>query len=219
MSWILHDQAGQWTDGESTIDIDLSSNPRIRFSHPRNHRWGMSLAPGRLSIPDENATQPTAAHPVSDFYVRGNDLVAAYAERPPLPYAYQVYFSVLPSLPETIALELWLSVQTSTLEAHPILELSPEGELGVCDTHTTNGVLRLRGGTAGVVIHPLDQKEVSIEANGDRVQHLRAFGSFMEKGVIRRMRIQLITSQKALSQDEWNEISSAFSRSPLPLTA
>jgi hypothetical protein len=219
MSWILHDQAGQWTDGQSTIDIDLKSSPRIRFSHLGEYVWGMAIAPECSSSSSGSSTAVSPTHAASDHYVRGNDLVAAYAERAPLTYAYQVYFSIVPSLPGTIALELWLSVQTSTLEAHPVLNLSAEGELGECKALAHPGVLRLRDNKAGIVIHPLDQREVTIEADGQQVPHLRAFGSFMEKGVIRRMRIQLITSQNALSQDDWHKISSAFSVSPLPLTA
>lgn len=216
MTWSLHDQAGQWTDGLSTIDVDLSSNPRIRFSHLGNYLWGLAMSPETASTA---AAPEMPSHAASDFYVRGKDLVATYAERSPLPYAFQLYFSVLSSDPGTIALEVWLSVQTSTLEAHPVLHLSPEGELGGCDAQATGGVLRLRDSAAGIVIYPSDQKEVRIELDSNRVPHLKAFGSFMEKGVIRRMRLQLISGQKALSQDNWNEIVSAFSASPLPLTA
>lgn len=219
MSWILHDQAGQWTDGQSTIDIDLKSSPRIRFSHLGEYVWGIAIATESSNSLNDSSVPASSAYAASDFYIRGNDLVASYAERAPLTYAYQVYFSIVPSLPGTIALELWLSVQTSTLEAHPVLHLSPEGKLGGCDGQAADGILRLRDSKAGIAVHPLDQREVTIETDGQQVPHLKAFGSFMEKGVIRRMRIQLITSQNALSQDDWHKISSAFSTSPLPLTA
>jgi hypothetical protein len=234
MSWILHDQEGQWEAGDWMVRVALQSNPHVRFFHHGEYLWGASICPTDPSIPSTPRLTQTnspdspssdfaqTSYPASDCYVRGEDLVAAYAERAPLPFAYQVYFCAMPSDSQRLCLELWLSVQTSTLEAHPTLLLNLDSGAGasqsVASTETP-GVVAFRSGTAGVVVHPLDQKDVSIDVTSHASAPIKAFGGFMEKGVIRRMRLQLVTSGVVIAPSEWGEIVSEFAASPLPLTA
>ncbi|AMV32342.1 hypothetical protein VN12_09475 [Pirellula sp. SH-Sr6A] len=229
MSWILHDQEGQWETGDWTVRVALQSSPEIRFFHHGAYLWGVSICPTDPSISSNVPTAPSTGSdlrpsdfPASDFYVRGEDLVAAYAERAPLPFAYQVYFCALPSDPKRVCLEMWLSVQTSTLEAHPTLLLNLGNGAGTDLSPgftETPGVVALRNGTAGLIVHPLDQKDVTIDLAPPAIAPFKAFGGFMEKGVIRRMRLQLVTSNEVIAPGDWDRIVSEFAASPLPLTA
>ncbi len=62
--------------------------------------------------------------PLSESYIRQGDFVAIYSEQSPLTFGYQVYFCLKPTTDDLMVIELWLSVQTSTLESHPQLRLS-----------------------------------------------------------------------------------------------
>jgi hypothetical protein len=138
---------------------------------------------------------------------------------------------------DLLIVELWLSVQTSTLESHPQLRLSfapsieenPQSEL----MEIAPGQIRSSDAKSGLIVHPLDVADctwfptstiphsTSIESGtvNSRKPELLAFGGFMEKGVIRRMRLQLVNSRQRIDAQLWHQLVESFTSSPLPLTA
>jgi hypothetical protein len=156
---------------------------------------------------------------LGDSYTRQNDFVVQFPERDPWRFGYQVYFCARPQ-PEHQALavmELWISVQTSTLESHPQVELNIVGStLAATQRDMPRGLYASSDHRFGFIVHPLDIDDcVPSRSNSS----FSVFGRFMEKGVIRRMRCQVAAASHSLTADQWTELVDGFTRSPLPLTA
>lgn len=159
-------------------------------------------------------------------------------------FGYQVYFCLKPTTEDLLVIELWLSVQTSTLESHPQLRLCFDASSN-CDAGSNGdagpnleqpsrfaeiapGQIQSEDLTRGVIVHPLDIADCtwvphsntnSLSPGNSRKPELLAFGGFMEKGVIRRMRLQLVHSRQKIDANRWQQLVESFSNSPLPLTA
>jgi hypothetical protein len=144
-------------------------------------------------------------------------LIVTCPERKPYPFGYQVYFSVTTGEDDTVALELWLSVQTSTLESHPQVRLNFDENFW-CPDDREHLPIRKHDQHFGIMIHPLDESDTRWQ-NAQHFQSLLVFGRFMEKGVIRRMRIRIIGSGTSIPSSGWLELFNDFAASPLPLTA
>lgn len=189
-----------------------------------------------------NAPPIDANLPLGESYIRQDDFVAIYPEQRPLSFGFQIYYCVKQPVNEVLVVELWLSVQTSTLESHPQLRLSFTPNT---DDKSQSDLLeiapgQIRSGDAksGLIVHPLDVADctlfpaptvpTSTSSNSTTIEsvtvnsrkpELLAFGGFMEKGVIRRMRLQLVNSRQKIDAQLWHQLVESFSNSPLPLTA
>jgi len=175
--------------------------------------------------------------PLGESYIRQDDFVAIYPEQSPLTFGFQVYYCVKQPVNDLLVIELWLSVQTSTLESHPQLRLSFEpcndGEHPSVLEELAPGQVLSSDGKRGVIVHPLDVADCTwlndsgLDGSGEnnsgagnsRKPSLLAFGGFIEKGVIRRMRLQLVHSRQKIDASHWHQLVESFSNSPLPLTA
>ncbi|MCU0720613.1 MAG: hypothetical protein MUC83_12970 [Pirellula sp.] len=175
--------------------------------------------------------------PLGESYIRQNDFVAVYPEQSPLTFGFQVYCCVKSSVNDLLIIELWLSVQTSTLESHPQLrlcfDLSSDGDHPSVFEEKAAGQVLSSDAKRGLIVHPLDvadctwsvnsglnhSGEKNSGASNSRKPELLAFGGFMEKGVIRRMRLQLVHSSQKIDAQHWHHLVESFSNSPLPLTA
>ena len=130
-------------------------------------------------------------------------------------FGYQIDIRLLDEAPhKALAMEIWLSIQTSRLDSHPQLEVKLKGERfkGLVENSWTSESCRL-----GILVHPLDQHDCHIMQENDGLA-MRVFGRFMEKGVIRRMRFRLIAALEPESVAYWRDRFEEFSNSPLPLT-
>jgi hypothetical protein len=170
--------------------------------------------------------------PLAESYIRQDDFVAIYPEQSPLSFGFQVYYCVKQPVDDMLIAELWLSVQTSTLESHPQLRLSfaPSNEENQPSelAEIAPGQILSSDARSGLIIHPLDIADCLWIPNAtpyesgtikSRKPELLAFGGFMEKGVIRRMRLQLVHSRHKIDAQHWHQLVESFSNSPLPLTA
>ena len=210
MSWNLRESAAKWDGQPWSVDVDLT-RPSIRFCNAAQ----LPALVIAVTPRDQHTKQSTVSLPLGEAYVRQKDLIAIFPESAPGRFGYQIDMRVLPhGLPNTFAIEIWLSVQTSLLDSNPQLELHLSGETFKL---SVNNCWTSESSTLGLLVHPLDQQDCHMESIQDGLA-MRVFGRFMEKGVIRRMRFQLIATTEAQAVRFWQERFEEFSDSPLPLT-
>jgi hypothetical protein len=219
MSWTKNEAYAQCNLGTWTARVDLRDQPSLSLFEDQ------TKPPVKVLFVPQEALQPASRHQphshdshlqLGDSYVRQSDLVTIFPEHEPFRFGYQVYFCVKPSLPNTMLVELWLSVQTSTLESHPQIKLVMEGCSLMAESRS---LYRSHDKTCGLLVHPLDALDCSPVTESRPGSAFLVFGRFMEKGVIRRMRCQVVVSSVGLSSADWEQLLDSFSQSPLPLTA
>ena len=132
---------------------------------------------------------------------------------------------------DALAIELWISVQTSLLDTHPAIEIrsrAPDAQwhdltlkdLSVDKSdHTAIGLVKKSGVTAMVMIEPSDAQQARRIVQRSDEFTLRVLGDFMEKGVIRRARLRLLAVTAELPRSKITSLFRSFTDSPLPLTA
>ena len=214
MSWDLRDSTAQWNGPHWSVDVDLaheSSQPLVQI-HDSWQRPVLSIG----ITPSEQQVEDSATRlHFGEAYVRQTDLIAIFPELAPWRFGYQMDIRLMDDAhPNTLVMEIWLSIQTSLLDSHPQLELQFRGEPfnAVMDNCWTSDTSRI-----GLLIHPLDQQDCRIEQVEEGLA-MRVFGRFMEKGVIRRMRFRLIAALEPVTAVFWRDRFEEFSNSPLPLT-
>ena len=214
MSWDLRDSTAQWNGPHWSVDVALahgSSQPLIQIQDASQQPvLSVGITPREL-----DGSHSAAGFQFGDAYVRQKDLIAIFPELAPGRFGYQIDIRLLDEAPhKALAMEIWLSIQTSRLDSHPQLEVKLKGERfkGLVENSWTSESCRL-----GILVHPLDQHDCHIMQENDGLA-MRVFGRFMEKGVIRRMRFRLIAALEPESVAYWRDRFEEFSNSPLPLT-
>ena len=214
MSWDLRDSTAHWNGSPWSVDVALaheSGQPLIQI-HDTSQRPVISVG---ITPSESDGGHSAAGLQFGDAYVRQKDLIAIFPELAPWRFGYQIDLRLLDEAPlKAVAMEIWLSIQTSRLDSHPQLELQIKGERfkALAENCWASESCRL-----GVMVHPLDQHDCHILQEKDGLA-MRVFGRFMEKGVIRRMRFRLIVAMERESIADWRERFEEFSNSPLPLT-
>ncbi|MEN0109526.1 MAG: hypothetical protein AAF805_02270 [Planctomycetota bacterium] len=175
---------------------------------------GTTAATGRLlTVTAVDAPLP----PPDETYVRGDDWVSTHPTTNEWPFRLQAYRGLrrLPSC-RGFAMTLTLSLQTPLLETRPRLLVSSyivDKPLGV---RGDRAVAELDGFMLASTPHPTDASECETVETPDGSAAHEFAPSFLEKGVIRRVRFALVAfpSDQApdAAIDEWSE-------APLPLTA
>lgn len=130
-----------------------------------------------------------------DAYARASDLVAVYAETEPETFSWQVYWRAAAPESGVVLVDVILSYQTPLLESFPRVAthtVLPAGEVenlsGECDCV----ILRPTDcdWSYAEMTHPKDRGTLQTLAAGE-VQLVRELGGqFLEKGVIRRLRLR-----------------------------
>ena len=178
-----------------------------------------------------------SSRPASESYVRQNDLIADFAQSDQSQFGFETYFRLIPSAShDLLGLEIWLSVQTELLDSTPAMDLTsiiPNSQWEIVSDLMVEGVpaawRSLPSGdgstTAGlaalVLVHPLDVGQTNYVANplaAKDMLPLRIFSHFMEKGVIRRARVQVYLSHEPFSAGLCRDLFEQFAASELPLT-
>lgn len=186
--------------------------------------------------------------PLADSYVRGDDLVAGYKPADDWPYSPQLYWSAAPlagTEKDNVlgALSLLISVETHLLDTwprvcvgaqlpcHELLQVLPDsGQAEKLDTvgnvrRSTIAcclLYRLTGAPISYVeiMPPADFRELSLSR--DESGHYRAawhlFADFLEKGVIRRARLQSAFLPREHDVRLALASCAAMRQRPLPLT-
>ena len=214
MSWDLRGSTANWHVPHWSMDVVFvngSHQPWIQI-HDAVKKTILSVG---IMPREQNANHSPAGIPFEDAYVRQRDLIALFPQVVPWNFGYQVDIRMLTdSLLDTLTMEIWLSIQTSLLDAYPQLELQLKGDRfnTLVENCWTSESSRM-----GLLVHPLDQADCQIDLEMNSLT-MRVFGRFMEKGVIRRMRFRLIAASSPKTPSYWRDRSKEFSHSPLPLT-
>jgi hypothetical protein len=195
---------------------------------------------------DDGASESSWPLPLADAYIRGDDLVATYKPTKDWPYSPQLYWSANPlhAADNPLAsLSLQISVETHLLDTWPRITVSSqlacqellrvEPEAGT--TETLHRKQTIRPSTrACCVLHRLAEPPISyteVVPAGDfrelTVQHdargaYRAewhlFADFLEKGVIRKARLQSAFLPRENDVPIALAYCAATEQRPLPLT-
>jgi hypothetical protein len=183
-----------------------------------------------------------------DSYSRGNDLVTSYAGTDGWPFSPQIYWtgeSIDVAGVALHTLSIMLSIQTDLLDTHPkivvrsslptdeVLRVSVAGDELLVDSHA-DGELhinpqataccqlwRLPGGELSYaeIMPRSDFRQLSVERNDHMAtSRWELFSEFLEKGVIRRARLQAMFLPREDDVQLAAECCQAIERQPLPLT-
>ncbi len=193
--------------------------------------------------------QPLPQHTLrtEEVYVRQQDLIARFGQGPQDQYSFQVdYRLVEVPAPFDLGLEIWISVQTSLLDTAPKLALTSVGcEAWSCWNHQqligdtdcvhdeadsgwsgsqTNSRAAMINTAAECsfvwLVEPRDQVQLHWTCpTKEAKQTAELFGSFLEKGVIRRARLQLLVSHQKVDVAEIQTAYAQLRHRELPLTA
>lgn len=212
--WRLDDNKARLESPQLTCQLDLAL--------PAHGVTGLRVAPDsnqlrtcnkvsilRLMVPSQDAC-------LTDAYVRGNDLVATYAESSEYPCRLQVYWR-FESAAEYVGVQMIVSVQTSVLDATP----------GLIVTSQLSGPPKsVKHGTIVASLHDSDlcYAEITdcsnIESTRVRDSKItyRLFPGSLEKGVIRRARILTCFLPEPSAEQTAQTLREQFIRSTPPLT-
>ncbi len=182
---------------------------------------------------------------LGDFYSRGEDITIQFPADENRNFNIQLDLRIIRQTDDVLVVEFWLSIQTHLLDSRPSVKISfelaamqtrsifndeemiqSESDVDLTTDKPVPAGLIAETTNAGpyisssLFIHPLDQRDIrwTLSHEGDSEVELDWFGQFMEKGVIRRGRMQVILSQKPMTVDCLRALYKDFAESPLPLT-
>jgi hypothetical protein len=170
----------------------------------------------------EDLTPTGETWPVADVYTRGHDLVATYREPAGQPFHLQVYWRVLgPAKFMSSSLEAIVSIQTREWEAYPFLAVT--SALDVSHVQLDEGGVNFlsRHDWSYVEASPQGDFEPSVvEPSSELSRACWSYGKrFMERGVIRRLRLRGAFPPIANAEDAITQLRLEFASEPPPLTA
>ena len=219
--WFLQGSQAKLACGALLAEIDVERPTRGLH----NLRLGVEKVAGYLmgvNVAAENADDEEPWQP-ADVYTRGNDLVATYREPLGQPFTLQVYWRVVaPKNRQSAALESIVSIQTREWEAHPHVTLT--SALAVHSARLENGGVIFRSHHNWAYVEatpPGDFIPSACESNSPNLHAARwAYGNhFMERGVIRRLRLRGVIVPIAEAGDAIEQLRADLIAVPPPLTA
>jgi hypothetical protein len=154
--------------------------------------WNAANVVGRVLGVSAGATSAP-----QDAFARENDLVAVYAQSEPQEFLWQVYWRASAPAARVVVLDAILSLQTPLSESFPRVTSHTVLSVGEAAKLPGDGdiiVLRPAGcdWTYAEMTHPKDRGLLEVasvpEGHSRIVRHLG--GQFLEKGVIRRLRLR-----------------------------
>ncbi|MBX3421409.1 MAG: hypothetical protein KF752_07615 [Pirellulaceae bacterium] len=187
------------------------------------------------------AIRPLPKHSltVDELYERDCDLIARFRQADQDGYGFQVDWRLLPvAQPLYAAVEVWISIQTQLLDSSPSVEIVSQSSAGW--KRWTHGELAAQSGddeqldsnsTAVLsstdsqatwlwMIEPRDQVQVHwVSSPQESSQRGNLFGAFLEKGVIRRARMQLLVGSSKINHQDVAQAYQRLAQRALPLTA
>lgn len=231
-----------WTQSGSRVEW-LSENWKIAYDLA-SPSGGVSVS----SVRDKTAhwsvfqlhPQPHHSFQIEDSFLRSHDAVVRYAQSERDQFGFQVDLRQVPTAELggfDFGLEVWLSVQTQLLDTHPkflvdfgapagswtaVAESAlnrdasettfPSGHFAAMDNSSASGHVAL-------LVHPTDTAQTKLISSAAASTKLELLGSFMEKGVIRRVKLRLLIARSQQTSSSLAEAYTSFIGSPLPLTA
>jgi len=245
-AWTLNGTIAELHRGPLSARIDVT-RPDLGLQHIQLNGHdlpGHLLAVRRHA--DDVASESAWPLPLADAYIRGDDLVATYKPTDDWPYSPQLYWSASPldAAADLLAsLSLLISVETHRLDTWPritvssklacreLLEVYPA--TGTSESLHANQTIR-PSTTSCCVLHRLadlpisyaeimpanDFRELTVRqvAGGGYQAEWQLFADFLEKGVIRRARLQSAFLPRENEAGLALACCAAMEQRPLPLT-
>jgi hypothetical protein len=211
------------TAGEFSAVVDVT-RPGLGV---HQFRWTSELCEWNLmrigaGTADKPEVSFEASWKPSDVYVRGFDLVAAYREPAELPFNVQLYSRVIEGqAAERLVLESIISVHTRTWEAYPIVCVDSSLPKGKMSSPSDDDVRVWRHDNWGYaeLSFPGDFELVANnKICSTNAGHWQYGPAFMERGVIRRLRLRGVVMRGDLPI-AIDQLQSAFAATAPPLTA
>lgn len=233
--WNVQDRRGQVTANDAhSLTARWNSCGRDWVCHVGAASEGISF--GDPDEPLHLSVMPPGPDvlPVADEqHVRGDEWKVSLPQADGQ-FSLRMSVRVIEATQTRWVIEPTFSIQTSLLDTHPTLDLRAAGQspLAVSDSqsasvsmgelaHSITSVgLPCGGGQVHVLLGSLDAPFTQDLSTADRL-HLRLFGEFLEKGVIRKARpwIILDSSESGVSVEELTSCLDQLNQTPLPLTA
>ncbi len=217
--WFLQGTKAKLACGALSAEIELQWPTRglrnLLLSGETVDGWLMGVDVA-LEEATERLWQPT------DVYTRGSDLIATYRKPRGQPFTLQVYWRVVaPNDCQAAVVEAIVSIQTREWEAHPHVTLT--SALAVDNSRVENGgvFFRSQHDWGYVEVSPPGDFTASTgETTAQRLcsSHWSYGNQFMERGVIRRLRLRGAFVPTAEAEDAVNQMRSDLLIEPLPLT-
>jgi hypothetical protein len=246
--WTLPDEGfAQLAVGAVTALVDPPW-PNRGLSHVRVNDQVFDAMTARLLVITPQDDPPIWHARLVDRYVRGNDLVATYTGNDSWPYAPQIYWSAEPEAADGAALgslSVVVSIQTNLLDTHPrvfvrsgipadeLLMVRVSGRDTIVDTpadgvqlldagSSAHGLVwRLPGGEMSYaeMMPTSDIRQLEIRRGGPGcMARWELFSEFLEKGVIRRARVQSVFLPREDDVHLAAKCCRMLASRPLPLT-
>lgn len=206
----------------------------VDFS-PSDPGAGLQVSRGGNSLGKLLSVFPQPAHSrnIQEAYVRQDDLIVRYEQDGSDLYTFQLNWRAFDCiLSGSLGIELWISIQTSLLDTHPVVGVKSSSPAAIWETLTLRDlsdidselpaavVARREDHTLLIMIQASDAEQVELRRCDSAQEHeLQMFGHFMEKGVIRRARLCLVAAPNILDDAAVRLVYEQFTASPLPLTA
>jgi hypothetical protein len=242
--WKLFAQAAKLADCELQALVNFD-RPQEGIRAARASNGGNDLRILSLVANDVVGEWPAK---VVDIYTRGNDTVVTYAGNETWPFAPQIYWTVESSEVggSTVhSLSIVVSIQTDRLDSHPqivvrsslpsdeVLRVSVAGDELLVDSHADGELQHDPQATAccqlwrlpgdewsyAEIMPTSDFRRLSVERDNHQAStQWELFSEFLEKGVIRRARLQAMFLPREDDVQLAAECCQAIERRPLPLT-
>lgn len=221
VSWQLNDTRATFRGGDFSATLDALSPERGLYDVSLA---GTTLVDCQFLGLDVDASGETV---LADFYQRGRDLIARYAQTTQRVFAIVAYWRAgwleldNASCPY---IDLVVSVETSLLNSRPWLVAKSKLSAGLdrwISAPAGYEVARLPHPAASYVEirHPDDALTASLSAMGDQaVLSTRLFGQPLEKGVILRSRLRGLFVPREGDETLARAALAEFAAMPLPLT-
>jgi hypothetical protein len=218
--WFLQGSKAQLVCGVLMAEVDVE-RPALGL---RNLRLPLEAIDGWLmgvDIHDAPQSSDQRWQP-ADVYTRGRDLVATYREPLGQPFHLQIYWRVCePKGFESGSLEAIVSIQTREWEAYPSITLTSALNVSHAQLHQGGVNFLSRHDWSYVEVSPIGDFEASVDRIDSRLTQARwTYGKrFMERGVIRRLRLRCALVPIGNAEDAIERINAEFASAPPPLTA
>jgi hypothetical protein len=220
--WHLQGAKATVACGPFLAEVDVERPTRglhnLRLSNDAVDGWllGVDVANAEATPQQPQLWQP------ADVYVRGSDLVVTYREHTAQPFQLQIYWRLLPTTGvEALALEAIVSIQTREWEAYPAISISSALDVSGAQLHAGGVRFLSYHDWSYVEASPVGDFEPTIaQAPAGLRQANWQFGKrFMERGVIRRLRVRGAVVANANAESALDKIRAAFATEAPPLTA
>jgi hypothetical protein len=219
--WFLQGSQAKLACGALLAELDVERptrglhNLRLSIEKIEGYLMGVNVAA-------ENADDAEPWRP-ADVYTRGDDLVATYREPLGQPFTLQIYWRVVaPKNRQSAALESIVSIQTREWEARPHVTLTSALAVDSAQREDDGVIFRSHHDWAYVEASPPgDFTPSACESNAPSL-HAAAWtygNHFMERGVIRRLRLRGTIVPIAEAEDSIEQLGADLISEPPPLTA